>query len=352
MIKQTYFLGGTSPSGFFSRFSDIINTQGYYTIILKGGPGTGKSTLMKKIAEEFSDCSVHLYYCSSDIKSLDAVVIEEKKLIVVDGTAPHVFDPVYPGAAQEIVNLGEYWDSKKLRESSEKIIITANENQKLHARVRAYVKAFSSVNDDIYAIGTDALNKEKLGAYTSRLCRKAISRSRSGEGKIVYRQLSAFTTENYITQKLTGDYSIYVLNDDYFAGSDYFLRQAADYIVSHGHEAIVSECTMHKSPVYEHVVSESAGVAFLSSNFFNKCQETSSAVINFKRFYNKEKLASKKHRFSFDKKATLQLSEEAAQILSEALYTHDELEKYYIEAIDFDKLGKFSSKLIKRIKMM
>ena len=48
MTKQIYFLGGTSPSGFQSKFLEQIKAPGFYTYILKGGPGTGKSTLMKK----------------------------------------------------------------------------------------------------------------------------------------------------------------------------------------------------------------------------------------------------------------------------------------------------------------
>ena len=53
MNTKVYFLGGTSPTGFRSKFIEQIKKPGYYTYILKGGPGTGKSTLMKKVAEAF-----------------------------------------------------------------------------------------------------------------------------------------------------------------------------------------------------------------------------------------------------------------------------------------------------------
>ena len=45
-------------------------------------------------------------------------------------------------------------------------------------------------------------------------------------------------------------------------------------------------------------------------------------------------------------------AQEAAEILSDALSVHDELEKYYIDAIEFEKLSRFSAKLVKRIKAM
>lgn len=351
MVKQVYYLGGTSPSGFCSKFIEQIKQPGFYTYILKGGPGTGKSTLMKKVAEAFSDHPVSLYYCSSDIRSLDAVVIEDKKLIVVDGTAPHVFEAYYPGASQEVVNLGEFWDSEILRKHSAAIHYLFDENLKYHARVRCYIKALASLNADIYSIGDDALNREKLDGYISRLCRKAAGKKQSDEkGKISFKQLSAFTTENYSTKPLNGDYSVYLLRDEYFAGSDYFLRNVADYLVNQGCDVTVSECTMHHTPVFEHVFCESAGIAFMTSNFLNRLEDPSAAAVNFGRFYDKEIISAKKQRLSFDRKAVLELSKEAADTLSAALAVHDELEKNYINAIDFKKLGSFTDKFIKSLK--
>lgn len=350
MIVQEYFLGGTSPEGFCSKFIEQIKKDGFYTYILKGGPGTGKSTLMKKITEAFADHPVSLYYCSSDINSLDAVVIEDKKIIIVDGTAPHVFEALYPGASQEIINLGEFWDEKKICRHCDAIHYLMDENLKYHTRVRCYIKALSSLNDDIYSIGESALDVEKLDAYTARLCRKIIGKKSLGEkGKVEFRQLSAFTTENYITKSLSSDYSVYLLRDDFFAGSDKFLRTAADYLVNSGCDVVVSECNMHHTPVFEHVFSETAKTAFMTSNFFNKFMDLKAAKINFSRFYRKELISAKKQRLSFDRKASLELADEAAETLADALAIHDELEKKYIDSIDFKKLGGFSEKFIDKL---
>lgn len=353
MTKQIYFLGGTSPSGFQSKFLEQIKAPGFYTYILKGGPGTGKSTLMKKIADEFKEHPVSLYYCSSDIRSLDAVVIEDKKLIIVDGTAPHVFEALYPGASQEIINLGEFWDGNKLKKHSDAIHYLFDENQKYHARVRCYIEALASLNSDIYTIGEDALNKEKLISYISRFCKKLMIKNKKDEkGKISYKQISAFTTDNYSTQSLIGDYSVYLIKDDLFAGSDFFLRAIADHFVNCGYNITVSECTMHHIPTYEHIISEETGLAFMTSNFFNKIENETAATINFGRFYNKEIISSKKQRLSFNKKGSVELAEEAQKALNTALDIHDELEKNYIKAIDFKRLNKKTEEFISEIKSL
>lgn len=39
MSTKVYFLGGTSPQGFKSKFIEQIKKSGYYTYILKERPG-------------------------------------------------------------------------------------------------------------------------------------------------------------------------------------------------------------------------------------------------------------------------------------------------------------------------
>ena len=158
-----YFLGGMTSEGFKTDFNETIYSEDKFTYILKGGPGTGKSTIMKKVAETFSDTDdIDLYYCSSDEKSLDAVVLNKKGIIVVDGTSPHIFDPIYPGIKQTIIHLGDFWNTETLKKNEENIILTTKENSEWHKRCRRYITALSSINSDIYSIGLSALDKNKL----------------------------------------------------------------------------------------------------------------------------------------------------------------------------------------------
>lgn len=94
-VLAKYFLGESTPNGFSTPFAQQISAEGYFTCILKGGPGTGKSGLMRKIAEEFQKQEdIDVYYCASDPDSLDAVVLHQSKFIIVDGTSPQESVPV------------------------------------------------------------------------------------------------------------------------------------------------------------------------------------------------------------------------------------------------------------------
>lgn len=117
------FPGANSCRGFYSFYDQIVPPQVKNKVILKGGPGTGKSTILKKLGEDLGARQIDLEYhwCSSDNDSLDGIVAGTRQVCVLDGTAPHVVDPRFPGGVDRIINLGEYWDAAMLREQRDNI---------------------------------------------------------------------------------------------------------------------------------------------------------------------------------------------------------------------------------------
>ncbi|PKM83465.1 MAG: hypothetical protein CVU88_02850 [Firmicutes bacterium HGW-Firmicutes-13] len=114
---KEFFPGGNTYKGFFSLYDSLLKKGRYRTFIFKGGPGTGKSTIMKKVGKALTlkGYKVEYYYCSSDTGSLDGIAVPGLGIVIVDGTAPHVIDPVIPGARDEIINLGAYWKEEMLK---------------------------------------------------------------------------------------------------------------------------------------------------------------------------------------------------------------------------------------------
>ena len=71
----SFFLGCPTQDGFVTNIHSLIASEGYFTYIIKGGPGTGKSSLMKLSASSLKELDKpELYFCSSDPGSLDAVI--------------------------------------------------------------------------------------------------------------------------------------------------------------------------------------------------------------------------------------------------------------------------------------
>ena len=55
-MEQKYnarFLGANTPEGFISLFDELYDpAEDWRAYIIKGGPGTGKSRLMRRVADE------------------------------------------------------------------------------------------------------------------------------------------------------------------------------------------------------------------------------------------------------------------------------------------------------------
>ena len=90
--SNTFFLGANSARGFYSLYEELLDeasAKAFY--ILKGGPGCGKSTLMKKVGQRLQKDGHPVEYiaCSGDPDSLDGILLPEKGIAIVDGTAPH-----------------------------------------------------------------------------------------------------------------------------------------------------------------------------------------------------------------------------------------------------------------------
>ena len=118
------FPGGNTSEGFYSYYPFLLDKGTNRTFVIKGGPGVGKSTLMKKVGKKMVEqgYDVEFHYCSSDSNSVDGIAIEQLGIVMVDGTAPHIIDPQYPGGLDEIINLGEFWDLDNMQNNREKII--------------------------------------------------------------------------------------------------------------------------------------------------------------------------------------------------------------------------------------
>jgi hypothetical protein len=143
-IIPKYFGAANSYDGFISYFDKIFDSKEYDKIyVLKGGPGTGKSSFMKRISAHFhnKNCYVEEIYCSSDPHSLDGVVVsrENKKIAIIDGTAPHERDAKIPGAIDELINLGNGWDERILTARKSEILSLTGEKTKSYKTAYHYL---------------------------------------------------------------------------------------------------------------------------------------------------------------------------------------------------------------------
>lgn len=143
--NKVYFAAANGYSGFRSYFDTVFKSENYDKIfVLKGGPGTGKSSLLSSVLKHFYDrgCHTEAILCSSDTNSLDGAIIENKgrKVALLDGTAPHERDAVIPGAIDKIVNLGENWNEIELQKRKDEILYLKDKKQQSFKNAYNYLQ--------------------------------------------------------------------------------------------------------------------------------------------------------------------------------------------------------------------
>lgn len=353
-MKQSYFLGSSGKNGFFSCFNQLTpKIEGQYTYIIKGGPGTGKSSLMRKIADEIEarDIECERIFCSSDPNSLDGVIFPSLRVSICDGTSPHTLDPDYPGATGEIVNLGECWDKKALYENRQKIIELTDKNKECHRRSRKFIESAFSIFSDGERIYADALDESHLMRYAGRVATRFFKKPSGKVGLEKTRLLDAITPKGYIFLDETVSEMcdrVIVFDDDFGVAAHKLIEEIRTYALASGF-SVISSPYIGASNQIKHIIIKELSLAFLTRDKLCGMNVIPSKVVPLRRFYDSEIIRNHKARLSFSKKAAGELMNEAVIALENAKEIHDDLEACYIEAMDFDKVAQIKESLVKRI---
>ena len=166
--QMHFFLGANTPQGFVSRFGQIIDpVRCKRCYIIKGGPGSGKSTLMKGFADEAEKLGMRpiYFHCSSDVASLDAVSADGDRYVILDGTPPHAVEPGCPGAFETLVPLGDCWNEEALQKDRSAILELMNRNRLMHAQCRMYLSAAGSLLGEVSGMARDYVFPEKVARF-------------------------------------------------------------------------------------------------------------------------------------------------------------------------------------------
>ena len=344
-----FFLAANSTQGFVSRFDQLgDHQQGWRSIIIKGVPGCGKSTLMKQAAQAMAGCgeAVEQIHCSSDPDSLDGIILEDLCVSVADGTAPHVLEPRYPGAFERVLNLFDALDMEELYRLREEIIDLFDQNHTLYERAYRFLSAAGSLQSDSSRLGTECLNLVKLNKTALRMARQEFAPSRArlsnlqneNTGKEKIRFLSAVSKDGVVFYEQTVKTlcsRVYLLIDEVGCPGKYFLSALRSLALSAKQQVISCYCPLRPFDKLEHLLIPSAGVGFITSNSFHKPELPIEGVINCRRFLDQDLLRDRKQKLTFNRRATRELLTEGQRIMGEAKAVHDQLERCYHKAVDF-----------------
>ena len=330
-----YFPGGNTSKGFYSRFAHILPPRTVRRkIILKGGPGVGKNTLMQKVAEHLRERGrqVELFHCSSDPDNLDGVAAPELGFALIDGMAPHTLDPVLPGAEDGILNLGEYLNEEMLAKSRRTIRDAMEEISRCFLRVYDYLGAAAPL---LYGSTREWQEKIVPGAMDA-LARSLTDKwLPNGEGEAFERRLfaEAYTPRGYVSFLPTLLHQKAVcLALPWGLSASGLLSKLRDTALERG-IPVLSLYNPLLPEELNHINMPSLALSIVTGPV-EKPLET----VNLQEALSLHQGLSREQ--VFNRNAHELLLQRAVESLKEAKARHDELKKIYTAAMDFAKWEK------------
>ncbi|MDO4582008.1 MAG: hypothetical protein Q4B96_05445 [Bacillota bacterium] len=345
--KITYIFPGSNTSqGFVSHYRDgLLGLE--HVFILKGGPGCGKSTLMRRVGalllERGFDCE--FWQCSSDNDSLDGVVCAELSLALVDGTAPHTLDPRYPGVVESIVDLGVCWDEQQLRQHKRQII---DLNERIAAHYAEAYRLLGEAGDlaERRAAGNaEACDDAAVAAACAELGDAVF---RVGQSRCRHLFASALTPRGVVDlcASISADAEHrYVICGASGCGKERLLAQLAARADGGGHRADIYHSYLRPEQIKLIMLPE-LRTALLDGG------EDEAAFARGKNDIVIDGAAWLRGAAVPADERVQQLSDAAAAAVAEAKQLHDQLEDYYVRAMDFEISDMLAQRLIERIMLL
>lgn len=351
---KNFFPGGNTPEGFYS-FYQYLPYEVDRVYIIKGGPGTGKSTFMKRIGYELSDAGydIEFHWCSSDNDSLDGVVIPELNVGIMDGTAPHMTDPSNPGAIDEIINLGIHWDNKKLQKVRDRITFLNNQIKRRFEQVYSYLDTARTIYQQWRKYYQKSLYLNKYNRTIAKIVQEIVIQGNIKEGKERHLFGSAITPAgpvNYLENLTQGIKNRYMIKGNPGTGKAGVISSVCRETAKYGYFILYLHCPLRPQKLDAAIIPElDTALIVASSPHYLTATDPNDQVINLTGCLDLNYIKKYNGEIIDTEKIYEDLMKRVYYYLKDAKKIHDELEEYYIEAMDFDGVEQTRRELMKII---
>jgi Cdc6-like AAA superfamily ATPase len=355
-LVRHYYAGGNTAKGFYSLYDSVLDGLNRL-FILKGGPGTGKSSLMKDIGKRFEEKEVEVEYlhCASDNNSIDGVILPRWGLGIVDGTAPHIIEPKAPGVIEEYVNLGAAWDSDELAGHKEEILelnsCISRKFQEAYATFAEALKAHDDI-EEIYISNMDFAEADRLTEELIALFYNETSLDK--EANVVHRFLGAATPDGAVDhiQNLTEDIDKrYFIKGRAGSGKSTMLKKIAAAGEEKGFDVEIYHCGFDPNSL-DMVIIRELGIAIFDSTAPHEYfpdRNSDEIVDMYERCITPGTDEKFKEDIARTTKGYKDKMKEAISYLSEAKVLRERLEAIYIDSMDFDKVNEIKEKIFNEL---
>ncbi len=348
-----YFLGSNSRYGFHSLYHEFCPAEeGCFLNVIKGGPGCGKSSFMKRIgaAAEERGFAVEYVLCSGDPDSIDGVYLPALGLGYVDGTAPHSMDAIYPGSSAMYLDLGRFYDMAALKPHNKDIMDINRRYKSLYSAAYSYISAGTSALPRYYPGIWRQCEREKVQKKAEGFARREFKGSKEGKGRVQRRFLGSLGCKGriFLSDSLVyGCQRLCVLDNELGMGH-FYLEELLRLALAKSYDAIVCPDCLDPKLISSLLIPE-LSLALFCSDALGEPEVELYRHIRLDAIANRETISALRPTLRRAKHLSRDYLSLATDTLAKAKALHDELEAVYNPHVDFDGVYREAEAHIKAL---
>lgn len=260
-------------------------------------------------------------------------------------------DPKNPGAVDEILNLGEFWNEPGLVSGKYDII---NYNKQIRMRFYSayrYLRAAREMQDDMEVIIGEGVEREKLNKLMVTLRYELVDGVDTRNKTAGVRHLfdSAITPDglvDYIETIIQNNYICYYLKNGIGTVSTEILSYLAKEYNMKGYAVELYHQPLNPDRLQTLVLEDLKIAVTVNPKMENRAYK----VIDLDTVIDKDKYADKTDLLAKDKEVYAKMLEEGVRRIKLAKLLHDDMEKNYVGNMDFAAVTALRNKTVERIK--
>ncbi len=347
-----FFLGANSGEGFYSLYDQLLNGRFDDLLILKGGPGCGKSTFMRRVGAAMEQVGERVVYinCSGDPDSLDSAIFLDRNAAIVDGTSPHVLEPTYTVASERYVDLTRFYDVEAAKARRAEIVALSDEYREHYRSAYHILRAVDEVASERRTALHAQMDFAKLARRMNAILSRELRGEGSGSGRVDRAFLGGLTHRGDICRFDTAGIlcpRIYELNDSAGLGAE--MLKAVCEVASERHFDVIACPDPDRPRELQHVLIPEKGVAFITSNARIPYEGKPYRRLRLDAMAEEKLTRAQKAKLRFARRVETSLRDEAVSALANAKRAHDALENAYHPCVDFEGVTALAEQEIRRL---
>ena len=353
MTKTAHiFLGANSAQGFYSHYDQLLSGRFDDLLIMKGGPGCGKSSFMRRVAEELSTAEHTPVYihCSGDPDSLDGVIFPALRVALVDGTSPHALEPTYAVSCERYVDLTRFYDVERAKEKRSELMALTDAYRAHYRDAYHILRAADEVGAERRASLYAHMDFAKLNRRMRSVASRELRGKQTGKGSVDNVFLGGMTHKGDLCRFDTVEAlcpRVYELCDS--AGLGNGALQMLCTMAVEGGERVLACRNPDRPTETQHLLLPGRGVAFVTSNERIPYAGEAYRRIRLDAMAEETIGRAEKAKLRFLRRVEREVRAEAVERLADAKRAHDALENVCNPMVDFDGVYELAHKEAQRL---